>query len=422
MHFAVLAGGGIPNPRSGGGPLTVYTVIRHALDEGHRVTVIVLQDQISHPISSSGGADDRVDHLRGVGAEVIVVPSLATSTARDAPRNLRARLHRALTPSLHELYRQVADQPRITAAVAKAGCDAAFVYHWESLAASRTVAVPRVVGVGDPSHLPALYRWRDAFPCRSSVRDGLRMQSKLRHQPAAMALMLEECAEYGAFAAHHAQWLREHGASRCRYLHTPVTDEAGPAWAEARRSPDPGSPARFLLLGHLRGIASIDGLRGLSRMLPHLDRALGADSYVVDVVGGYQPPPDLSHVFAHPAVRRHGHTDDPAPWLQGADALLVPVSIPLGIRVRIITGLSFGTPIVAHRANALGIPELDDGENCLLGDTPADLAAAAATIVRDGHLQQRLAHSARATYERSFRPDVAAGEIVRMLEAVAVRR
>ena len=35
-----------------------------------------------------------------------------------------------------------------------------------------------------------------------------------------------------------------------------------------------------------------------------------------------------------------------------------------GIRVRVVTAWSFVRPIVAHRANAAGIPEMQDGENC----------------------------------------------------------
>ena len=234
-----------------------------------------------------------------------------------------------------------------------------------------------------------------------------------------MAALLEECAAYGAFAAHHAEWLRTHGAPRCAYFRTPVPDEAGPGWHAGRVRHRSDGPPRILLLGHLRGIVTIDGLRVFARVLPLLDRALGPDGYVVDVVGGFDPPPELAAMFEHPAVRRHGHAEDAGAWLQRTDVLVVPTSIPLGIRVRIIAGLSFGTPIVTHSANALGIPELEDGVNALLGGSPEEIAAQIVRVTSDDVLRDRLERGARATYESHFCPPVAAGAIAEALHASA---
>jgi len=360
-------------------------------------------------------AEVRIDHLRKLGAEV--VPVLSDVGLNGDERDLRSRLRRIVSPKLSDLYPQVVDGDLLREAVASSDCDVAFVYHWDALAASRKLEIPRIAGVGDPSQLPRLYRWRDALPSTVALRSTLQLQGALRRYPVFMRTLLEECATYGAFAAHHAEWLREHGASRCLYLRTPVPDEAGLDWAEERALRDRGERPRLLLLGHLAGIVTINGLRVFRRMLPELDRLFGRDGYAVDVVGGYDPPPDLQPLFDHPAVNRHGHTDDAPAWLRRTDALLVPTSIPLGIRVRIITGLSFGTPIVSHRANALGIPELEDGVNCLLGDTPEQLAAAAWRLARDPELQATLGRGARATYERYFTPEIAGGRVIDLLEA-----
>ena len=45
-------------------------------------------------------------------------------------------------------------------------------------------------------------------------------------------------------------------------------------------------------------------------------------------------------------------------YYQKNNILLVPNEIDIGIRVRIITGLSFGAIIVTHSSNLKGIPEL----------------------------------------------------------------
>lgn len=420
MRVALIIGSGVPNPTTGGGALTAYTVLRHLLDEGHEVAVVgVFEQDYYDPAGATAAA--RIAHLRELGADVVPVPSAAPDVLNRAPTDLRSRAHRAWRPSDEELYPYLVDAERVRDAVADLGVDVAFVYHFEGLAASRLVDVPRLAAVGDPSHLPSLYRFRDARPRVAALRQVPRLQAILRHQPRLMATLMRECAAAGAFAGHHAAWLREHGVPGCEYLRTPVPDAGGLDW-RARRdaASDPERP-HILLLGHLRGIVTIDGLRVFAKMLPALERELGPDGFVVDVVGGYEPPAELSEALSHPAVRRHGHAeqDEAEEWLQRADVLLVPTSIPLGIRVRILTGFAAGSCIVAHRANALGIPELVHDRNALLGSSPEELAAAVALAVRDGARRRRIDAEARATWERAFSPPVAAGRIAEVLTRIA---
>jgi glycosyltransferase involved in cell wall biosynthesis len=400
--------------------LTAYTVLSYLLDRGHKVHVVAVHDV---PYYDPGGAtlEGRIDFLRRLGADVSEIPSRAAESVNTAPRNLRARVRRASRPFEYELYPHLLDADAVSAAVNEIAPDVAFVYHFEAIAASRSSLVPRFAAVGDPSHLPAYYRWRADWPRPRAFRAALRIQAFARHQPRLMAQLLRECDASGAFAAHHAEWLRRMGVASCVYLRTPVPDAVGDTWrAERGRYEDNHRPS-ILLLGHLRGIATIDGLRVFTRMLPSLERELGADGFTVDVVGGYDFPPELAERFSRPAVHRHGHVEEPDEWLKRADVLLVPTAIPLGVRVRIITGFSFGSCVVTHRANSLGIPELEHGKNVLLGETPEALAGAVIRAVRDPELRHRLQAGARATYERSFAPPVAAGRIVDILERIASR-
>jgi glycosyltransferase involved in cell wall biosynthesis len=409
----VIIGGGVPNPVSGGGALTTYTVVRQLLDSGERVTVFVLHDPVYY---DPAGADmgERIEHLERLGAHVVPIASRAAAAVDDAPRSLGARLRRNLAPAVGDLHPHVADAPQLAEAVAGSGADVAFAYHVEALAASTQLTIPRVAGVGDPPQLPVYYRWRDAMPSAWAVRQLPRVQRVMRAQPRLMAQLLEGCAAYGAFAAHHAEWFRAHGAPRCEYFRTPVPDLDG---APADRAAS--DRTRILLLGHLGSIVTIDGLRVFARALPEIERQLGPDRFSVDVVGGYQAPEGLDGLFAHPAVTAHGHTEDAGRWLAETDMLVVPTSIPLGIRVRIIAAFSAGTPIVAHQANALGIPELVDGENALLGGSAGELAAAVVRLASDEALADRLRRGARATYERYFMPGVAAAAIVARLREAA---
>jgi glycosyltransferase involved in cell wall biosynthesis len=174
------------------------------------------------------------------------------------------------------------------------------------------------------------------------------------------------------------------------------------------------------MIGHLRGIATISGLQVFAEsILPVLTRELGTDGFEVHVVGGYDPPAVARAAFEHPAVVRRGQVEPPDDEFLAADVLLVPTPLTTGPRSRIITGMTFGSCVVAHEANRLGIPELLDGENALLaGDGPA-LAQATLAALRDADARARVGREARRLYESTFTPAVAGARIVRELERVA---
>ena len=148
---------------------------------------------------------------------------------------------------------------------------------------------------------------------------------------------------------------------------------------------------------------------------------LGADGFEARIVGGYEPPPKLAPLLDRPSVRFLGHVEEPAEEFRSATVMLVPNSIPLGVRVRILTGFSYGTCVVSHSANTQGIPELAHGWNALLAGSGAELADAALAAIGDPRLREGLRTRARQTYEESFAPPVAAGRIAETLARIAAR-
>jgi glycosyltransferase involved in cell wall biosynthesis len=154
-------------------------------------------------------------------------------------------------------------------------------------------------------------------------------------------------------------------------------------------------------------------------MLPYLDDALGRDGFEVRIVGGYDPPPELAPLLEHPAVELHGFVPDVDAEFRDADVLVVPVSIKLGVRVRVLTGFSYGSCIVTHTANAYGIPELEHERNALLGDSPKTLAEQVVRAIRQPDLRVRLGAGARSTYERYFTPEAAGAALAETLERIA---
>lgn len=421
MNVALLVGGGVPNPTASGSALTAWSVLTHLVERGHDVTIIVIRDPVLYQPTGTA-EDERTRRVRDLGAEVIPVVSRSTEHVRELSHAFHTRLRRAWRPRDHELFPHLVDQSAVRAAVAEAGSDVALAYHIEAIPASRSLErVPRFGVVGDPPHLSAWYRFRDVRPSMRALRGVVRLQAQMRHQPLVLARLLGECSEHGAFAAHHAEWLRRRGLEGCRYLRTPVPDPVGESWRDERDRNAVERP-RILLVGHLKGTVTLEGLRRFAvEILPRLERALGPDGFEVRIAGGYDPPEELRGLLARPSVRFLGHVEDAGSEFLSAHVLLVPNSIPLGIRVRIITGFSYGTCIASHHSNAKGIPELTDGHNALLGRDSQGVADAVLRALGDAKLRRLLEAGARETYERFFALPLAAGAITDVLERLAPR-
>ncbi|MDX6513083.1 MAG: hypothetical protein QOE36_2587, partial [Gaiellaceae bacterium] len=216
------------------------------------------------------------------------------------------------------------------------------------------------------------------------------------------------------------RWAQKHGVPAW-YASSPLVDQGGPNWRERRAAAPANERPRLLMIGHLRGISSISGLHVLVRdVLPRLTEALGPDGFELQVVGDYEPPESVRAGLDHPAVRLRGRIAPPDDEFLRADVLLVPTPVPTGPRVRILTGFQFGCCVVAHEANRLGIPALEDGVNCLLA--PAEgIAAATLRALGDPGLRARLGEHGRRLYEERFTPATAGAAIVGELERLAGR-
>ena len=245
MRVALVVGGGVPNPTASGGALTAWTVLNHLLERGHDVSVVALRDP-EHFEPTGTPEAERVKVVRGLGTEVVEVISSSTDYFRGLERGPVDKVRRAWRPLDEELQPHLVDAPAVRAAVEETGADVAFVYHWEALSATTGLRLPRFGAVGDPPQLSHWYRFREELPDPRALRRVVRLQSQLRLQPGLLVRLLNECEAAGAFAAHHAAWLRKHGARNLRYLRsaTPVSPSGRPccssgtsrAWSRSRGS------------------------------------------------------------------------------------------------------------------------------------------------------------------------------------------
>jgi glycosyltransferase involved in cell wall biosynthesis len=407
----------LPNAASGSGASIVLELILNALAQrGHTVALCPI---VYPEYATPDGADweRQLDHARSLRLELAPVISEAWRP-RTSRRGLRDRLRRAWRPRPEELYPTLRDAASVRVAVESLRPDAVLVYGFEALAASRELRQPRFAATSDPPQVGlrerTLHRWRAHPRPLAIAREAAALRAALRAHRRLMREMLQDCEAVGAFGRHHADWLRRLGVE-CDYYRTPIADPGRPRVDDAPQ----WRGGRLLLVGHLRGTATLDGLRVFRKMLPHLRRELGEGGFHARIVGGYDLPAELRPLLSEPEVELAGFVNDVDSEFAAADVLLVPASVRLGVRVRILTGFAHGSCVVAHEANAEGIPELAHGENALLGNGPRTLALQVARALDDRELARRLRAGARATYERFFTPELAGAALAEPLERLA---
>lgn len=99
----------------------------------------------------------------------------------------------------------------------------------------------------------------------------------------------------------------------------------------------------------------------------------------------------------------------------------IPLFTGSGVRMRILESWSRGLPVVATRVAARGL-SVQDGEDLLLADTPAEFADALARLAADATLHARLVAAGRAYLRRHHDPDrLAAALAAHCASALAVR-
>jgi hypothetical protein len=384
--------------------MTCWALMRYALGQGHRVTAVAFRY-----VGDRFGTEDREQAVRDEGAE-LVVHEVPAELPAPAPVEGLAVEHFPTAALRREVGRTLAE----------IAPDAAFAYHWDTLAATHGCrACPRLGVVDDLWHLPNLRRWQAGRQASLAYLRWswatLRSQTPLRRS---MAALLNDCEASGSFQSETAAWLRVRGAPGCAYYTAPLDDPL-PGGAPPPR-PEGAKPRILLGPSNLAATSTAAGLRLFATaILPGLERELGADGFEVHVVGEGDPPAELAALLPRPGVLLRGRVEPADEEYLACDVQLVPTPFVLGKRVRIIHGFAFARCVVAHTAEAANLPELRDGENCLLGGDGEELAAAVVQVVRDARLRDRLGSAARLTYEQEFHPRVAAARLLGVLEQLA---
>jgi glycosyltransferase involved in cell wall biosynthesis len=169
----------------------------------------------------------------------------------------------------------------------------------------------------------------------------------------------------------------------------------------ARFRPDAGTPPdgrTLLFFGALNYVPNSDAVRFLLREVwPRI--AAASPTARLRIVGP-NPPRD---VLAHRGDRVEvtGLVDDVRAHLASAAAVLVPLRLGGGTRLKILEAMAMARPIVSSPLGAQGI-DVVDGRELLLAEGAEPFAAAVRRLLDDAALGARLGSAARALVEARY--------------------
>lgn len=387
----------IPDISHGGGAITAYSILSILCKQSDFVTFVVLESVDEVKLSKFKKTFD-VYHTN--------YDILLCKIEFKNPKFIYFDL---IFPTRNKLFKYWDKSIDVKCLIEKISPDLVCAYHWEALSSIIEFNnCPKAVFVGDPMHLPFLFRGiylaerKSKLSLSYFVHKYIELTS-VNLMKKHMKLLLNQANFCGAFAEHHVNDFNNLlNSGFCKYVHTPTPD---PYLNVTVKKPQ-NLKFKIMHIGHLKGIATLYGIKDIANnILPILDKSIGEDNYELHIVGGYFDQLDLQlkNIFLkHKSVIIRGQVSPSDIEFITSDLLIVPTSIELGIRVRIITAFSFGLPVVAHIANKKGIPELEHELNCMIGNSPNQLAENIVTLYRTPSLLKNIQIESRNTYLKHF--------------------
>jgi glycosyltransferase involved in cell wall biosynthesis len=163
------------------------------------------------------------------------------------------------------------------------------------------------------------------------------------------------------------------------------------------RQPDAG---HILHIGTMYWPPNIDGVKWfIDQVLPRIRSERPGATF--DVVGA-RPPQELIDLGAADGrINVTGYVDDPAPFLQRAGVMVVPLRAGGGMRVKILNAMAQALPIVTTTLGCEGIA-VEPGKHVLIADTAEDFARETTRVLQDRALADALGRNGRALIDAKY--------------------
>lgn len=160
---------------------------------------------------------------------------------------------------------------------------------------------------------------------------------------------------------------------------------------QPRPSDPPPDGRTVVFFGHLSTFPNVDGVSYFLREI--WPRIAAARPEARCRIIGAQPPPSLRELSG-PGVEIVGFVQDLRPHLASAAAVVVPLRVGGGTRLKIVEGMAAGKAIVSTSLGAEGIEAVPE-RDILIADDAASFAASVVRLLESPPLAERIGRAAR---------------------------
>ncbi len=119
------------------------------------------------------------------------------------------------------------------------------------------------------------------------------------------------------------------------------------------------------------------------------------------VIVGARPTAEVLALASDPGVEVTGTVPDIRPYYESAAAVVVPVRVGSGTRLKVLEAMAAGAPIVSTTLGAEGI-EYTDGRDLLIADSAPDFTRRLRELLGNGELLRSIAGGGRELVERKY--------------------
>ncbi len=218
-----------------------------------------------------------------------------------------------------------------------------------------------------------------------------------------------------------AKFYSDYGHPRSIYLQNMWPDISGAGESSHCAVQDTDGVVRIIgSVGNLAATGNTFGLYYLGKQLRAPLRArLGGRPFEVHILGKGTPSPSVVGYLEDPSIIRRGWVDDINREFRSSHAFLVLTNVNDDFLVgntRILLAWALQTCVIMHANSRLAMPEIEDGRNVLLGQTPDEIADLIIRVAGDDNLRFKIAEGGHETFRTYYRSDVVVPRMLALLE------
>ena len=175
-------------------------------------------------------------------------------------------------------------------------------------------------------------------------------------------------------------------------------------------------PGNLVFVGSMDWYPNEEGILWFAEQVYPRIRQMAPEANLTVV--GRNPSPRLRQLAAQDAsIEITGSVPDVRPYLERALAVVVPLRIGGGTRIKIFEAMAMGRAVVSTHLGAEGLP-VTSGSDILLADDPGAFADAALSLLGQPALRERIGSAARAKVTRDHSWERVAMRMTEILEGV----